>query len=219
MAQIRIDRCGVAEQPWLPLVGVASHEAIEVLKTHADRPLVEGPGLTRLIDGCIVVLTFPCGTVSVLQKDAAYGGAVLADDAVVARKAAGDLGDHAEANRVVVASCNQGRTCWRAQCRRVEVGIAQSVGGDTVQGGRNNSTECGGCSKADIVGHDEQDVGRSLCGHYASRPCLLRLVEVKADDTWKRLRRRRQIASVDGCRRAGRTRRACGLLCQCQLER
>ena len=42
----RIDRRGVADEvARLPLVGVAAHEAVEVLKAHAGRPLIERTGL------------------------------------------------------------------------------------------------------------------------------------------------------------------------------
>ena len=45
LADVRINRGGVAEQIGLPLAGIAADEAVEVLEAHADRPLVEGPGL------------------------------------------------------------------------------------------------------------------------------------------------------------------------------
>src|SRR5262249_59868466 len=38
-----VDWRGVAEQVWLPLVGVATDEAVKVIKAHADGPLVEWP--------------------------------------------------------------------------------------------------------------------------------------------------------------------------------
>ena len=45
---VRIDRRRVAKQIRLPLVGVAADKAIEIIETHASRPLVEWPGLASL---------------------------------------------------------------------------------------------------------------------------------------------------------------------------
>src|SRR4029450_12874779 len=43
-----VDGRRVAEQVRLPLAGVATDEAIEVIESHAVRPLIERPGLARL---------------------------------------------------------------------------------------------------------------------------------------------------------------------------
>ncbi len=56
LADIGIDRCGVSEEVGLPLAGVAADEAVEILESHAGRPLVEGPRLARLERGCVVTL-------------------------------------------------------------------------------------------------------------------------------------------------------------------
>ena len=53
LADVGIDRRGVAEQVRLPLAGVAADEAVEVLEAHADRPLVERPGLAGLEAGVL----------------------------------------------------------------------------------------------------------------------------------------------------------------------
>src|SRR5262249_59906878 len=63
---IRVNRRGVAEQVWLPLVGIAADEAEEVVEAHADRPLVERPGLARLIGWCVVVLAKPGSPVAMV---------------------------------------------------------------------------------------------------------------------------------------------------------
>src|SRR5262249_58634522 len=59
LANVRIDRRGVAEQVRLPLVRVAADKAVEVVETHADRPLVERSGLARLEFWRVVVLAEP----------------------------------------------------------------------------------------------------------------------------------------------------------------
>jgi hypothetical protein len=54
-----IDGCRIAEEVRLPLAGVTAGEAIKVLEAHAVRPLVDRPGLGRLIEGRVVVLAEP----------------------------------------------------------------------------------------------------------------------------------------------------------------
>src|SRR5258708_32368300 len=51
-----VDGCRVAEQVGFPLAGVAADEAVEILEAHPDGPLIEWPGLARLVKGRIVVL-------------------------------------------------------------------------------------------------------------------------------------------------------------------
>ena len=45
----RIDGRRIAEQVRLPLAGVAADKAVEILEAHAVRPLIERPGLARLV--------------------------------------------------------------------------------------------------------------------------------------------------------------------------
>ena len=53
LADVGIDRGGVAEEVRLPLAGVATDESVEVFEAHADRPLIERPGLARLKGGVL----------------------------------------------------------------------------------------------------------------------------------------------------------------------
>jgi hypothetical protein len=71
-----------------------------------------------------------------------------------------------------------------------------------------------GRAEPDIVGQNQEHVGRALRRHNARRPGRFRLVGVEINFTLKRLRRRRQIAAIDSrcsVRRTGNTR---GLLCE-----
>jgi hypothetical protein len=104
-----------------------------------------------------VVLAVPRCAIAVLQQDATYGGAVPADHAVIAGIAGGCLRDQTEADRVVIASRDQRRTCRRTQRRRVEVGVAQASVSNAVERRRRDHAAKGGRrGKADIIGHDEQ---------------------------------------------------------------
>jgi hypothetical protein len=59
LAKERVDLRGIAEKVRLPLVGVAADKAVEVLKTHAGRPLIEGTDLTGCERRRVVVLAEP----------------------------------------------------------------------------------------------------------------------------------------------------------------
>src|SRR5271167_4567399 len=101
----------------------------------------------------------------------------------------------------------------RAQRGRVEVGVAQTVVGDAVhRGRRNQAAEGGRCTKADVVGEDQQDVRRALRWDDPRWPGRFRLVGVEADLALKFLRRWREVAAVDRNGGVGGTRRAGGLL-------
>ena len=81
-----IDRRRIAEQVRLPLAGVAADEAVEIFEAHAVGPLLERPGLARLVRRRVVVLAEPRGGVPVRLQDGADGALVDRDDRVVARK-------------------------------------------------------------------------------------------------------------------------------------
>ena len=198
IADIGIDRRGVAEQVRLPLARCRRRRSRRSTRSpcrsatgRTVRPGSPDPGRR------VVVLAEPGRAVAVLQQDAADRGAVLADDAVVAGEAGRRLGDDAEADRVVVAAGDQRRPRRRAQRGRVEVGVAQPVGGDAVQRRRrDDAAEGGRRGEADVVGHDQQDVRRALRRHDARRPGRLRLRGVEVRSRPERLRRRREVAAV-----------------------
>ena len=206
IADVGIDRRGLAEQVRLPLAGVAADEAVEVIEAHADRPAVERPGLARLERRHVVVLAEPRGGVAVVLEDAADGRAVFADDAVVAGKARGYFGDHAETRRVVVAAGDQRRARRRAERGGMELRVAQPRLRDAIQGRRrDDAAERARRAEADVVGHDQQHVGRALGRHDGRRPVRLRLIGVVLDDAAELRGRRGELFSVD---RRGGARRA-----------
>src|SRR5271166_2715640 len=81
-----------------PLISLATHEAVEILKAHPRRPLVEWTGSTILVCRGVVVLTKPGGRITVVLQDFAYGGAILAYHGIVTREAGGQFADHAKAD-------------------------------------------------------------------------------------------------------------------------
>ncbi len=148
MALEGIDGCRIAVQVRLPLAGVAADKAIEVLEAHAVRPLIEGPGLGRLIEGSVVILAEPRGRVTVLLQDFADGAVLLPDNRVVARESSRDFAHHTEASHVVVAAGDQRSARGRAQRGGVEIGVTQSVFCDSIHcGGRYDAAEGTRCAE------------------------------------------------------------------------
>ena len=210
----RVDVGGVAGQVGgLPLVRVAAHEAVEVLEAHPGGPLVEGADGRGLEGRRVVVLAEPGGPVAVVLQDLAERRLVPGDEAVVARESGGLLGDDAEPGRVVVAPGDERRARRRAERRGVEVGVPQAVLRDAVERRRgDDATEGGGRPVADVVGDDEQHVGRALRRHHPRRPEGLRALGGPLDLPAELLRRRRQLLAVDGDRGRRRARNSGGTL-------
>ena len=204
-----IDGRRIAVQVRLPLAGVAADEAVEVLEAHAVRPLVEGPGLGRLIEGRVVILAEPRGRVPVVLQDGADGAVLLPDDRVVARKPRRDFAHHAEAGHVVVAPGDQCRARRRAERRGVKIRVAQPALRDAIQcRGRNDAAERARRAEADVVRHDEQHVGRALRRHDAWRPPGFRLRGLFLDHPAELRIGRRQLVAADGRRSSRRAWRA-----------
>ena len=208
-----IDRRRVAVQVRLPLARVAADEAVEVLEAHPVRPLIERPGLGRLIEGRVVVLAEPRGRVAVVLEDRADGAVLLPDDRVVAREPGRDFAHHAEAGDVMVASGDQRRARRRAERRRVEIRVAQPALRDAIQRRRrDDAAERARRAEAGVVRHDEQHVGRALRRHDARRPPRLRLRGLLLDHPAELRIGRRKLLSADGRGGARRTQHAGDLL-------
>jgi hypothetical protein len=200
-----MDRRGVADQvARLPLAGFAPHESIEIVKPHADGPLVKRASLAGVERGRIVIFAEPACGKAVVFEDLADGRLVFGDDAVVAGVACGNLRDYTKADRVVIASGNQGSPRGRAKGRRVEVRISQAGFGNAIHIRRGDQpAECAWRSKAHIIGDDQQHIGRSLGRHDTRRPKGLGILCIEIDDAAKGRRRVRNVAAINRRRGAG----------------
>ena len=97
----------------------------------------------------------------------------------------------------------------------MEIRVAQSFRRNAVKRrGRDHAAKCARRGEADIVGHNEQDVGRALRRHHTRRPIGFRLRSIKVDLAPEGLRRRREIAAVDRRRCFRRPRYARDRLCR-----
>ena len=158
-----LDLVVVVGQFRIPLVGLATQEAVVALEAATERPAVVGAGGGRVLGRRQVPLADAEGVVAVLQQHLADHRPVEGQDAVVARVAGGGLGDRRQAERVVVAPGQDAAPRRRAERRGVHVGVAQAVGGQAVDDGRlDQPAEAGELPVADVVQHEEEHVGRAL---------------------------------------------------------
>src|SRR6185437_7008934 len=179
-----------------------------------SRPLIEWPRLSRLEIRGVVVLAKPGCPIAIVLQYLANRCLVPSHEAVIARKARRLLGDDPEAHRVMIATSDDRRPGRRAKCCRVEVGIAQTVGSDLIQGRRRDDTaERAGNAKTGFVGHNQEDVRCALGWHHACWPPGYRLRGVALDLAFELLLRRRQMVARDCRCRAWGARRSGSFLC------
>jgi len=120
-------------QPRSDLVGIACHEAVEVIKPQIIRPVVKRSHLAGFVGWRVVVLANPRGDVTVQTHDFGECRGVFRDDARVAVIAGGDFGDIATARNVVITPGQQCRPRGSANGGRVEASKQKSLLGQLFQ--------------------------------------------------------------------------------------
>ena len=209
----REDLVVISEQVGRPLVGLAAQEAVEIVEAHSRRPLVEGSRDAVLEARRVVVLAEPRRGIAVTLQDRTDGRILGADERVIARIARRELRDHTEAHRMVVAAGDERRARRRAERGGIELRVTESRLGDPVQGRRrDDATERAADAVALVVGHDEQDVGRTLGRHDARRPPGRRVHGAFFDHATEFRRRRRELIPLERGGGAGGTQHARDLL-------
>ena len=143
----------------VPLVGLATDEAVELVEARVRRPAIEGAGHGGLPGRGLVPLAERRRAVAVeaqgLGEVLASGGAL----ALVAGEAGGDLHHAADVDLVVVPPGQQRRTRRRAECRGVEMVEAQPFVGQLIEGRRlDAAAEAGDCAEADVIDQHDDDV-------------------------------------------------------------
>ncbi len=134
----RVNEVIVLHQERRPLVGFTPEEAVELFETQTEGPAVKGPGggIGRI--GRQVPFAQGHGVVAVLLEDFGDGGRTSGEDAVVARKTGGGLGDGRQPDGVVIAAGEEGPAGRRAQSGSVEIIVAQALARQLVQVGRGD---------------------------------------------------------------------------------
>ena len=90
-------------------VGITAEETVKIFKPQPGWPKVKRTGSAGLIGRHIVVLTEKCGVETIAGENSRDSGRAFRDDAVIARKTGGHVGDGAVTHHVVVAPGQHGR--------------------------------------------------------------------------------------------------------------
>ena len=159
-----LHRRGAFEERRIPLIRLATDEAVEVLEAAAARgPGVEGAGRTGLPDRDFVALAELRGGVAIQFQRLRQRRHGVGPHRAVARRAGGNLGDSAHAGGVVVTPGEQRLPRWRTQGGGVETVVLQAARSQLLQGRRLAGTAKGaGRTEAGVVNEHDQDIGRTL---------------------------------------------------------
>ena len=167
----RADRMVVIGEVGKPLVGRAGHEPVEALEATSEWPPVEWPRRRRLGGRREVPLADGERVVAVFQQHLGQEAVLVADEAVVGRKAERRFGDRRQPDRVMIPTGQQCAARRRAQRRGVEVRVPQSSIGDTVQGRRLAQPAVGGeLPEPDVVPQHHDHVRSARGGTLRRRP-------------------------------------------------
>ena len=166
----RIDMRVVGNQFRRELIGLSVEEAIEAIKAAAERPAVEWPGGAAFGQRRNVPFADHVVAIAVRPQHFRQRPRLARDLAAISRVAAVEIGETADADRMMVAPGEQRRARRRAHRGGVEARIAQAFGGELVDGrrldGRAIAAEIG---ESDIVEQHDENVRRAL-----RRLCRLR---------------------------------------------
>ena len=181
-----LDRRRVLEQGRVPLVHVAADEPVEIIEAEPGRPEIERPDGAALPGRHVVVLAEPGGAVAVAAQNFGDRAAALRHQRIVARIAEAALHDDAGMRRVLIAPGDERGARRRAQGRRIELVVFDAVRGKRLEGRRRNrAPEHAGGAEADIVGQDQQDVGRALGRRDRLRKVRLGILGRSPDDAFE----------------------------------
>src|SRR5204862_7736801 len=89
--------------------------------------LIERSGRAVEISGRVVILTEPRRGIAVFFQDLTDGGAVFTYDGIIAGEAGGHFSDHAEADRVMVSTRNEGRARRRAKRSGMKLSVSRAI--------------------------------------------------------------------------------------------
>src|SRR4051794_10166481 len=117
--QVLIDR-------WFPLIRLAAHEAVELIKALACRPAIGGARRTDFPSRSLVVLAELGGGVTVVTQRLGDAGGIIRNDARVAGIRSRDFRDAAHIDHVMIATSHESGASRRAESGGMKVVIAEA---------------------------------------------------------------------------------------------
>ncbi len=150
----------VADQLGGPVVGVPAEKPVVVLEPLAERPVLERARRGPLVAGGQVPLPDREGRVALCTQDLGEGAGLVGDACRVAGEVHRKVGEHADADAVVVATREQAGAGGGAHRGGVEVGEPDpSLGEPVDRRGGDVGAVAAELSEPDVVQHDDHDVG------------------------------------------------------------
>ena len=144
------------------LVGFADHVAIELLEPEARGPLVERPREAAFPRHIFVRLAEHRRAVAVESQDLGEGRHAVRQDGRLPRKARRHFRDGAHVRAMRIAAREQRHAARRADRRGMEIGVGQSVLGETLDGRQvHHAAERRRAGVAEIIEQDDQHIGRT----------------------------------------------------------
>src|SRR6185436_11602456 len=136
-------------------------EAVEVLEAPATGgPRRERTGRARLPYRNLVTLAELRGGIAIQLERLGQWRGGLGQNRGITRGPAGDLGDAAHPNRVVVAPRKQRLPGRGAESRGVKAVVLQAAAGQALRARSvTGAAECAGCTEPDIVEQNDEHVG------------------------------------------------------------
>ncbi len=117
----------------MPTAGVATQETIEIFEAQTGWPQIKRPGLATMPVGHVVVLSIPCSVVAVLPQHFRERAVALGHERVVSGETCSQFHNHARGIGMVVPTGQQSRPRGRAECRGMELCVAETGGRQAIR--------------------------------------------------------------------------------------
>ncbi len=161
IADRRLDRRGVLVERRGPLVGVALHEAVEVLEAEPGRPAIERPARSQFPQRRDMRLAEHARGIAGIGQQPRARRRRLGDDAGIAVEPGRGIGHVGDVHGMVIAPGQQRGARRRADAGRGEGAVAQAVLRHGIEGRRvDRAAEGGRRAVADVIGQDQQHARR-----------------------------------------------------------
>ena len=144
------------------LIGLGIEEAVEAIEAAAERPAVERAGGAAFGQRRHMPFADHVVAIGVRAQHLGDGAGLARDLAAIAGIAGIEIGEAADADRMMVAPGEQRRARGRAHRRGVEARIAQALGRQPIDGRRRDRRAVAAeIREADVVEQDDENVGRA----------------------------------------------------------
>ena len=160
----RVDAFVAEEEFGIPLAGLAEEESVEAVEAALQRPVIVWSGGRLHGADDEMPLAHTQGSVTAGFEHLGERAGLAGDEAGGVGEAVVHLGHASDADGVVIASGEQAGAGGRTERGDVKVGVAQPALGEAVErGGVDAGAVAAELGIADIVEHDDDDVGSGGC--------------------------------------------------------